>query len=268
MPKKDISTIIKSGTARERVKLLAEQIARDKFVDAGDPILTEKEFFHLEQSFKSDKEIKLYNKFRKADSTITRGITNLDGLKFEILNHYTNLRGYIFLWDNLQSSELLVNSILHGIENREERIKIAENRAVKRSLFNKNVVDKEGYIEIQVDGDKQLLDLIKIVSKDATKSVSKWLGWYKALKEYIDKEGVKIKAYSKVLKSIEETVFFRVVSMDKYYGELDEKLADIDEVSPRILKLLQKYNVCPDPYEIEPDKVAYNWFKSQITRDE
>lgn len=290
MAKKDISTILKSGTPKQRILLIAEDIARGKFYGVGDRLLTDREFNQLSDSFKSDKEIRLWNRYKNIDAVVTNAIMNLQGLKYEVLMHYTNLRGYVFLWNNLEHSELLVNSVLHEIKDPEERKRIAE-RAVKgkdtSALFSKNFIDEEGYVETSIDflhnsykdedGNRisikdtprqtregSLLYLMETVKEDAIRSASKWLGWYEALNDYIDSEGFNVKTYKNILETLEGEVRSRVVGWGKYYGEIEIGV----EINPKLTKLIEGYKVCPEPYDIEPDEREYNWFKREIIGDE
>lgn len=286
MAKKDISTILKDGTPKKRILLLSEDIARKKFGKEG--LLTDREFNQLSDTFKKDKEIYFYNKFKKLDSIVTNAIMNLQGLKYEVLMHYTNLRGYVFFWNGLETSELLVNSILNEIKDPKERKKIAENGAKGiNPLFSKTLVDEEGFIDISIDflrdtytdeegnrikfkdkprqtKESSLLYLMETVKQDAKTSASKWLGWYEALKDFIDSEGFNIKMYKEILETMEGEVRSRIVGWDKYYGEIEIGV----EINPNLNKLIKSYGVCPEPYDIEPDEREYNWFKKEIIGDE
>ena len=290
MAKKDISTILKSGTPKQRMLLIAEDIARRKFYGVGDRLLTDREFNQLSESFKSDKEIKLWNRYKNIDAVVTNAIMNLQGLKYEVLMHYTNLRGYVFLWNNLEHSELLVNSVLHEIKNPEERKRIAEKVVKKQdinALFSKNFIDEEGYVETSIDflsdiytdedgnrisykdtprqtRERCLLYLMETVKEDAIRSASKWLGWYEALYDYIDSEGFNVKTYKNILETLETEVRSRLVGWGKYYGEIETGV----EINPKLTKLIEGYEVCPEPYDIEPDEREYNWFKREIIGDE
>jgi len=291
MAKKDISTILKNGTPKQRILLIAEQIARGKFSTNGedmDKLLTDREFNQLSDSFKSDKEIRLWNKYKNLDAKVTNAIMNLQGLKYEVLMHYTNLRGYVFLWNNLEHSELLVNSVLHEIKDPKERKRIAE-KGIKGidALFSKNFIDKEGYVETSIDfmsniytdkdgnsigyketprqtRERSLLYLMETVKKDAIRSASKWLGWYEALNDYIDNEGFNVKTFKKILETMETEIRSRLVGWGKYYGEIEIGV----EINPKLSKLIEGYGVCPEPYDIEPDETEYNWFKREIIGDE
>ena len=116
MAKKDIGKILTTGSTKQRLLLLAEDNARAKY--SQERLLTDHEINQLSNSFKKPNEIKLWNEFRRLDDTVTNAIVNLQGLKFEVLMNYSNLRGYILVWNSIENTELLVNSVLHEIKDR------------------------------------------------------------------------------------------------------------------------------------------------------
>lgn len=153
MAKKDIGKILTTGSPKQRMLLIAEDIARGKYFQ--ERLLTDSEFNQLSESFKKPNEIKIWNEFRRADETITNALNNLQGSKFEVLMNYSNLRGYILVWNSIENAELLVNSVLHEIKDIKDRRRIAEEGAKGVDLlFSKTEPDQEGYIEIKVDFEK------------------------------------------------------------------------------------------------------------------
>ena len=105
MAKKDIGKILTTGSPKQRLLLLAEDNARAKYSQEG--LLTEHEINQLSESFKKPNEIQLWNKWLKVDRVVSTAIMNLQGLKFEVLMHYSNLRGYILVWETIQEAEVL-----------------------------------------------------------------------------------------------------------------------------------------------------------------
>ena len=119
MAKKDIGKILTTGSTKQRLLLLAEDNARAKY--SQERLLTDHEINQLSESFKKPNEIQLWNKWLKVDRVVTSAIINLQGLKFEVLMNYSNLRGYILVWNSIENAELLVNSVLHEIKDPKER---------------------------------------------------------------------------------------------------------------------------------------------------
>ena len=154
MAKKDIGKILTTGSAKQRLLLIVEETARGKYF--LDRILTDSEFNQLSDSFRKPNEIKLWNEFRKVDESVTNGIVNLQGLLYEVKMHYSNLRGYILTWNAIENSEVLVNSVLHEIKDVKERRRIAKEGAKGVNLlFSKVLPDEEGYVEIDIDFEKE-----------------------------------------------------------------------------------------------------------------
>ena len=89
MAKKDIGKILLTGSPKQRILLIVEDIARGKHFQKK--LLTDTEFTQLSNSFIKPNEIKLYNEFRKLDETVTSAIINLQGKLFEELMNYLSL---------------------------------------------------------------------------------------------------------------------------------------------------------------------------------
>jgi hypothetical protein len=238
MAKKDINKLLTTGSPKQRLLLIAEDIARGKYFQ--DKLLTDHEFNQLSESFKKPNEIKLYNEFRKADDTVTNAIINLQGLKFEVLMNYSNLRGYILVWNSIENTELLVNSILHEIKDPKERRLIAERGAKGINLlFSKAEPDPEGYLEIKVDFEKtsyrgkkyneepeptkkySLWYVMNNVKKEVESSVIKYLSWERALLDYMEDKGFNVKTYKNQIKDITSQIYKPIIGCAKYSGELN-----------------------------------------------
>ena len=286
MAKKNISKILTTGTPLKKMLLITEDIARRRHFK--DRLLTDHEFNQLSDSFKKDNEIKLWNKFRRAEETVANALINLQGGLFEVKMNYSNLRGYILVWNSIENTELLVNSVLHEIKDTEERKRIAESGAKGIDiLFSKTEPDKEGYIEIKIDFEKDtykdengkriefkdkprktkeysLWYVMNNVKKQTTTSVIKWLSWEKALQDYIEEQGFNIKTYKDKIQEMRDEVYTPIIGWAKYSGKLDIKT----EVNPKLKELQKKYAVCPNIEELEIDIDEYNFFKQTIIGDE
>lgn len=281
MAKKDISKTLTTGSTKQRLLLIAEDVARVKYFQ--DKILTEHEFNQLSESFKKPNEIKLWNEWRRIDETVANAINNLQGLKFEVLMHYSNLRGYILVWNSIENTELLVNSVLHEIKDTKERKRIAESGAKGIDLlFSKTEPDQEGYIEIKIDFEKDsytdengnknkprkireysLLEVMNNVKKEVENSVIKYLSWETALLDYMDDKGFNIKAYKEAIKQMTTQVYSPIIGWAKYSGELNTGLPH-----RRIDEIIKKYAICPNVVEFKINEAIYSWFKINILGDE
>jgi hypothetical protein len=286
MAKKDISKILTTGTPLKRMLLITEHIARGRYFKDG--LLTDNEFNQLSDSFKKPNEIKLWNKFRRGDETIANALLNLQGGLFEIKMNYSNLRGYILVWNSIENAELLVNSVLHEIKDPLERKRIADNGAKGIDLlFSKTEPDKEGYINIKLDFEQDsytdengeligykdkprktkeysLWYVMDNVKREATTSAIKWLSWEKALQDYIEENGFNIKTYKDKIQEMRDEVYTPLIGWPKYYGKINIGT----EINPKLEELIQRYNICPNVADLKVDDYEYNWFKKTIIGDE
>ena len=268
MAKKDIGKILTTGSPKQRILLIAEDTARSRYFQ--EKLLTDREFKQLSNSFKKPNEIKLWNEFRKLDDTVTNAIVNLQGLKFEVLMNYSNLRGYILVWNSIENTELLVNSVLHEIKDPKERKRIAEDGAKGIDLlFSKTEPDQEGYIEIRVDFEKDsfkdkprktkeynLWDVMNNVKKEVETSVIKYLSWESATLDFMEERGFNVKTYKEQIKKMTTQVYSPIIGWAKYSGELRTGLPH-----PRLEEIIKKYAICPNVGELKVDEAQYNWFR-------
>jgi len=285
MAKKDIGKILTIGSPKQRILLIAEDIARGKY--SQDKLLTDHEFNQLSESFKKPNEIKLWNEFRRLDETVANAINNLQGVKFEVLMNYSNLRGYILVWNSIENTELLVNSVLHEIKDPKERKRIAEDGAKDIDLlFSKTEPDQEGYIEIKVDFEKDsykdengkligykekprktkeysLWYVMNNVKKEVENSVIKYLSWESATLDFMEERGFNVKTYKEQIKQMTTQVYSPIIGWAKYSGELNTGLPH-----PRLEEIIKKYAICPNVGELKVDEAMYSWFKVNILGDE
>jgi hypothetical protein len=276
MAKKDIGKILTTGSPKQRILLIAEDIARGKYFQ--EKLLTDSDFNQLSNSFKKPNEIKLWNEFRRLDDTVTNAIVNLQGLKFEVLMNYSNLRGYILVWNSIENAELLVNSVLHEIKDPKERKRIAESGAKGVDLlFSKTAPDQEGYIDIKIDFEKQtykgkepevtkeysLLYVMNNVKEEATASAIRFISWRQAILDYMEENNFNIKTYKEILQGFTDRVYTPIIGWEKYSGEINTGLPH-----PQVEKILKKYAITPKIEELEVDEVVYNTFKIDFLGDE
>lgn len=276
MAKKDIGKILTTGTPKQKLLLIAEDVARGKYFQ--EKLLTDSDFNQLSNSFKKPNEIKLWNEFIKLDEIVANAINNLQGVKYEVLMNYSNLRGYILVWNSIENTELLVNSVLHEIKDPKERKRIAEGGAKGIDLlFSKTESDQEGYIEIKVDfekdsykgkkyGDKpeptkeySLWYVMNNVKKEVENSVIKYLSWESATLDFMEERGFNVKTYKEQIKLFTKDIYSPIIGWGKYYGELRTRLPH-----PRLDEIIKKYAICPNVGELKVDEDQYNWFRRYI----
>lgn len=278
MSKKDISKILTSGTPKQRLQIAMENIARQKFGREG--LITDHEAHQLSNSFKTPTEIKLWNRGLKFDRAMSNGLMNLQGLKYETLMHISNLRGYILVWNTLEEAETLTNHILHEVKNKGERIKIAsESSKIAEFLFTEIETDKEGYLNINIDFEKEdykekgtktnrysLWHVMNNVRTQVITSAIRYISWSKACEDFMEEEGFSIKMYKEIIKNMDEDIYKPVIGWTKYREDEESFIPDIK--SKRVDKLKSSYNIAPNLMALEVDKKEYNSFMSNFLRDE
>ena len=258
MAKKNIDKVLTSGSPKQRLLLIAEERARGKYFK--ERLLTEGEFNKLNESFRKPNEVKLWNEFRSLDETITNAIINLQGKMFEVLMNYSNLRGYILVWNTIENAELLVNSVLHEIKNQEERRRIAKAGATDVNiLLVKTEPDQEGYIDINIDPKEEKISLqyaMNNVKKEVETSVIRYLSWERATLDFMEERGFNVKTYKEQLKKMTAKIYEPIIGWDKYSGEISSPLSH-----PRLEEITKKYAICPNMDDLKVDEEEYNWFK-------
>lgn len=278
MSKKDISKILTSGTPKQRLQIAIENVARNKFGREG--LITDHEAHQLSNSFKTPSEIKLWNRGLKFDRIMSNGLMNLQGLKYETLMHISNLRGYILVWNTLEEAETLTNHILHEVKNKGERIKIAsESSKIANFLFTKIETDKEGYLNINIDFEKEdykekgtktnrysLWHVMNNVRTQVITSAIRYISWSKAIEDFMEEEGFNIKMYKEIIKNMDEDIYKPVIGWTKYREDEESFIPDIK--SKRVDKLKSSYNIAPNLMALEIDVNEYNSFMSNFLRDE
>lgn len=266
MSKKDISKVITSGTAKEKIFLLTEDVAKRK--SGLDPILSEENFHTLLGSIKKAQEVRLYNQFRKIDQTVTTGLYVLNQSRVLYRVHVSDLRGYALLWESYQRAEELANLILHETKDQEERASIARKAVSYTDLILAELrVDSEGYVEVKVDGTQvantaSLIKAIAGVKQQAEKEIGRTLGYAQALLDYMDERGFKIKTYQDQVKDIISDVQTDKALWSKYstQNKDDSKQGKLR----REFERERMFGIYPDPSKIQMDKAAYNHFKKNV----
>lgn len=278
MAKKDIGKILATGSTKQRLLLLIEDNARARY--SRERLLTDNEINQLSETFKKPNEIKLYNSWLKTDRAVATAIMNLQGLKFEVLMHYSNLRGYILVWETIQEAEILSNHILHKIKDQKERIKIGSQAGkLSNFLFSDIQIDKEGYLDIKIDFEEKDYDtmgpedkpvktkkftlwhIMNNVRDEAIEAATKFLSWRAAMLDYMEEEGFNIKTYKELIYSMTEDIYQPIIGWTKYQTDAEQFIPDIPHT--RADKLKAKYSITPNMKKLEVDNDIYNYFKKE-----
>lgn len=266
MSKKDIAKVITSGTAKEKVSLLTEDVAKRK--SGLEPALTEDDFQTLLKSIKKVGEVRLYNQFRKIDQTVTTGLYVLNQSRVLYRMHISDLRGYTLLWESYQRAEELSNFILHETKDQNERARIAKKAISYTEFILANLeIDGEGYVEIRIDAadgtdTASLIKAISGVRRQAEKEIGRTLGYAQALLDYMDERDFKVKTYQDQVRNIindvqsDKALWLKYSSQDKRGLKKGELKREVERE--------RVFGIYPDPSDIQMDKAAYNHFKKNV----
>ena len=266
MNKKNIGAVLLKGAPKQRAKLLAEEIARATY--NLDSLLSETEFFNLQDSFKTSSEIKLYNKYRKNSRVLVDSIHNLQAIKFEILMRYSDLRGWIVYWETIQQTELSINISLASIDNESKKYATAKEVALKIDYpFIQSTIDEENYISLlskfdintlinkegkltaiknkaKIDKSNSLYSLLEEIKTDTNKTLIRFLSWRRATLDFMEEEEFNIKTFKDVIEDITTEINKPVINWPKYVPY--EKTFILDTEFTRLDKLKEEYNITPD----------------------
>ncbi len=266
MTKKDINKILTTGSLKQKLILVAEEKARNTYYQ--EPLLTKDQYKDLINSFIKNNDIKLFDKYNNHSIKVCGAISNLQGLMLEVMVNYSNLRGYILMWNAIENAELLANSILHEIKDEKERKRVAQSGAnIVDLFFTKAIIDQESYIDLKVDfideNEYNLFYVINNVKRDCTDLTIKFLSWRQSIIDYMKENNFNIITYKNMIQKFTDIVYTPIIGLDKYSGEINIKTKHF-----QVEKILKKYDITPKIEDLEVDKNIYDLFKKDYLGNE
>lgn len=259
----DVEKILSYGTAKEKIKLLAEDHARYRFNRPG--LLTMEQRLFLYDNFKSKSEIKIYNDWIRLDDLISECILNLHSALQQTLIHISNIRGYILVWNTIEEAELLVNSVLYEIKDIDDRKRIA-NLGLKGVdiLLTKTEVDNTGYIKLDIKNKLKatqpaFLEIMDNVKRECEEAFIKYLSLRKAILDYMKQKKFNIQTYQDIIKAFTDELYKPISPYEKYAPR--EPLFQVKYNSKRLQKLKKEYSIAPDFLRQEIDEKIYNDYR-------
>lgn len=221
MTKKNIGKILEKGTAKQRMLLLANHIAETATNKPG--FLSDSEFTALVESFKTPAEIRLYKRYKAANSALQSLLPYLAQLRLSYRVEYTRIEGYCLLYNSYLNFATSVNLVLESIKDSKLRARILESfirKAVTHfAIPKKHIMDSEKKTEffdlsiiksIEQKSDKEsqttLSEIIADHRNRAMKILSSIKTLLKALKDYIEENDIQITAYNDFIKEVEKEI--------------------------------------------------------------
>ncbi len=263
MAKKDLSKLLKTGTLKQRLKLLDDCRANISF--GKDAPLTDKEFNQLVDSFDSSEEIRLYNLHLRAYRAFREFLASAEvmhGLYKEAIAYIT---GFALLWDTYERSEEIINSVIAQVSDKKTKDLILKQFANRSHFLYTDIdVDKEGFLRFHTDNRNHkkkgkprgedysiegILDLWKGKAEEYARHTKTFV---KVLMDYMEETDYKPSAFHDRLLTLLADVEEDHALLPKFSKQR------ITQIEHSNFELLAKYFVYPDPENMEVPEDDYD----------
>ena len=124
MIKKNISRILEKGSAKQRMILLANHIAETATDKPG--FLSDSEFTALVESFKTPAEIKLYRRYKEANTALQALLPYLSQLRLLYNTEIARIEGLCLLDFTYREIEDLISFTLYTIKDEKQKAELLE----------------------------------------------------------------------------------------------------------------------------------------------
>jgi hypothetical protein len=267
--KRDIGKIIASGSANKRALLLAEVIAHHRL--HREMLISEGEYQLLMKSFKTPREIKIYQRFKTLNELVPVALNVYQGGHVEAMQKVTRLKGALRYWHGLEEAEKLVNIVLakttQDIETRKQIVSSLVD--VSGFWYAYPEVDPEGYLYLDLNikeepkiGIKRLAELYK---ESLIPVAIRQASWREAFRDVMLEEGFKIEAYSSIIEGLHNELKKELSlwgrnndpekdSLDRFWGDHPRR--------DSILERVYKYAIDLDT--IKPSLNDYEYFRENF----
>ena len=206
--KKDVNEIIDKGTPRERINLLfSHRAERDTGVLPG--LLTEDELSRLRASFKTSREIDLFNRYIQINTDVKKTIIHLNQLQLAYNEQIAYLRGIEDLWYAYSGTAELLNRLLQRVKDEEIEEEMLNDIVNSPARYPfEYATDKDGHIVLKTTSQKEetetdLEALTRLRKAGAERLLRHAKTILKVVYDYMREKGFKVKAYQRQLKVME-----------------------------------------------------------------
>lgn len=266
MSKKDISKSIKNGSAKNKVKLIAEHYALLQTNSKG--LFSDSEAQELIDSLKTPQEIRLFNKTVSADRAIRHALYLLKQYQLSYREAVAYVTAYSLLWESYLRSEDTLNEMLYEIKDKKLKHKLIENNLLKAPyIFTEIERDKEdGFIRFATDkprnrkskenpsGAITLEGVLELWTKQTVTAISQTKAIAKAMTDFMEENDFKPSPYKEMINGILEDINKDRSVTPKYSKRKMLEMFPEDNKDT----LFTKFFVFPDPEEIEIDQDFYD----------
>lgn len=265
---KDIAKTVKTGSVKQRLKLIGEHYAKLQMSGGKDRLFTDHEAQELIDTFKTPQEIQKFGQLAENDKRVRSAISLLLIQVNEFKEAMAYVTGYCLLWEAYDRASEMANSMLHEVKDKDLRKQLIKRATTNSNFFYSKVEVEDGqYIRINTgkarnpkasperSGESYNLEgILQLWSKKATKLLSECKGMASAILDYMEEKEFTPKAYKEMIKTVLDPVERDWSILPKYSKK---KLEESGLLTPDKVHYYEKYFVCPIAEEIEPDQEIY-----------
>ena len=278
MIKKNISRILEKGSAKQRMILLANHIAETATDKPG--FLSDSEFTTLVESFKTPAEIKLYRRYKEANTALQALLPYLSQLRLLYNTEIARIEGLCLLDFTYREIEDLISFTLYTIKDEKQKAELLET-FVNNSNFlfanpKKKIEEHEGekkeHYELSITeprrrkfggGEDITLTAMALGRKNRAMSLlSSIKTLLKALRDYIEENDFQIETYTNFIDTIEKEVTKEDPFLRRYSKNAFLSLAKTEEEREKLIKTFGDTFFLPDYDEAEINQKEYDKYRS------
>ncbi len=278
MIKKNISRILEKGSAKQRMILLANHIAETATDKPG--FLSDSEFTALVESFKTPAEIKLYRRYKEANTALQALLPYLSQLRLLYNTEIARIEGLCLIDFTYREIEDLISFTLYTIKDEKQKAELLET-FVNNSNFlfanpKKKIEEHEGekkeHYELSITeprrrkfggGEDITLTAMALGRKNRAMSLlSSIKTLLKALRDYIEENDFQIETYTNFIDTIEKEVTKEDPFLRRYSKNAFLSLAKTEEEREKLIKTFGDTFFLPDYDEAEINQKEYDKYRS------
>ena len=261
MSKISIDKTLIKGSPKQRAILVLNHVT--DINSGGKGLLSEADYNSVYNSFKTDHEVKIYNKFRAFHTTATNFLSAIAQYRFMHMVALERLDKFIIMYKNNLDTEDLVNLLIDLVSDKEKKTKaqkIAKDFSDGTTL-RKIKATKGGLVETD---NSLLLEKIQESREEVDHTQKLLKTSIKAIKDYLDETGLNVKIFSAYIKETEN--WAQGISGKGITRATEDTIKT--EWPERLVKLFKKYRT-ELPYEkVEIDKDSYDHIRKTILINE
>jgi len=266
----DLSRILTKGSAKQRALLLFNDMVEKSFVKEGDwkegkGFLTEPEQKQLWNSFNTESEVRLYNRFLGLQQDISQNLLLLKQLQFKYQGTIARLSGYCLLQHEYTQFEETLNAIYYAIETPEQGRKVLDvmemhNHYLFATIGPAEHPDRDG-VEIRERTGLPLKKILDALSCRAMEELVRAKTIVKVIRDTIEENEFDIEVFKDMLDEEEKTLQEDRAPLPKFSRKKTEegilKHADNAEQRQRMEDIFRKNWVFPEYEEAAISETLY-----------